>query len=71
MLILQFGSWYASEQLLARIVGWPSTLIYSIIRDALIPLLWVQAWISKDFVWHGQTMRAEREVVLPNSLSSG
>ena len=61
ILLILFGIWYMTDQLLARFVGWPSTVVYGMIRDALLPLLWTQAWFSKDFVWHGNIMRAERD----------
>jgi ceramide glucosyltransferase len=68
--LIHFGIWYNTEQLLARFIGWPSTVIYSITRDALLPIIWTQAWFSRDFVWHGQSMRAEREVPI-NAFTTG
>jgi ceramide glucosyltransferase len=70
ILLVLFGVWYNTEQLLVRFLGWPSTVIYSVARDALLPLLWTQAWMSKDFVWHGNAMRAERETV-PRAVNAG
>ncbi len=70
ILLVLFGVWYNTEHLLARFLGWPSTVIYSVTRDALLPLLWTQAWMSKDFVWHGNAMRAERTTE-PQALNAG
>lgn len=69
VLLIVLGIWYSTEQLLARVVGWPSTVVYSLTRDVLLPALWMQAWFSKDFVWHGHAMRAEREAS-PQGLSA-
>jgi ceramide glucosyltransferase len=59
--LIHFGVWYNTELLLARFVGWPSTVVYSITRDVLLPIIWAQAWLTRDFVWHGQAMRAQRD----------
>jgi ceramide glucosyltransferase len=65
-----FAIWYAAEHLLAWLAGWPSTIVASLTRDLLLPVLWIQAWFSRDFVWHGQPMRAQREPS-PARLTSG
>jgi ceramide glucosyltransferase len=70
VVMAHFGIWYAAEHLLARLAGWPGTVVASLARDVLLPVLWVQAWLSRDFVWHGQTMRAEREPS-PPALNPG
>jgi ceramide glucosyltransferase len=35
------------------------------LRDLLLPLLWIRGWLGKDFVWRGNQMRAveSREAV--------
>jgi ceramide glucosyltransferase len=48
------------EQMLARQVGWPDTLIYGVARDMMMPIIWLRAWFTRDFNWHGHDMRAER-----------
>jgi ceramide glucosyltransferase len=66
--IVHFCLWYNIEMVLARWLGWPSTTIYSMARDVLVPVLWVQAWLSRDFSWQGHAMRAERP---RDALSAG
>lgn len=54
-----FFAWYAAEALLARAAGWPlsaRSVAAWIIRDALLPVLWIAAWVSNGFVWRGNTM---------------
>jgi ceramide glucosyltransferase len=53
-------AWYGTEAALARVAGWHlsarSPLVW-MLRDALLPVLWVQAWIGSSFVWRGNHMR--------------
>jgi ceramide glucosyltransferase len=56
--------WYAAEALLAYAAGWHmswrSPLLW-LLRDLMLPVLWVASWIGSDFVWRGNAMRvAER-----------
>jgi ceramide glucosyltransferase len=69
IIMAHFGIWYAAELLLSWRAGWPSTMIACVARDLLLPVLWISAWLYRDFVWHGQPMRAERDV--SSALSSG
>ncbi len=52
--------WYGSEAMLARAAGWHlsvrSPAIW-MLRDVLLPVLWVHAWIGSSFVWRGNHMR--------------
>ena len=53
-------AWYGAELLMARASGWPSTLrapLVWMIRDLLLPVLWIQAWLGSTFVWRGNHMR--------------
>ena len=51
--------WYGAELLLARRAGWhvswrmPAAFL---LRDLLIPALWVGAWIGDTFAWRGTAM---------------
>src|SRR5580700_6264436 len=62
--ILLFGVlWYAAETLLAAIAGWHISARYPLIcllRDALLPVLFVSALQGDDFVWRGNEMQVER-----------
>ena len=52
--------WYGLEAALAWLAGWPSSPIYGVIRDLMLPAVWLQGWLSRDFTWQGHSMRAER-----------
>jgi ceramide glucosyltransferase len=57
--------WYAAEMMLARAAGWHVTLLYplhGLLRDALLPLLWINGWLNTGFIWRGNQMRAEGAV---------
>ena len=52
-------TWYGSEALFVRAAGWHfrsfSPLAW-LLRDMLLPALWVQAWTGSEFVWRGHAM---------------
>lgn len=51
--------WFAAEIVLAVIVGWRLSLRLLpalLLRDLLLPMLWVAAWMGDDFVWRGNPM---------------
>jgi len=51
--------WYAVESLLAYIAGWPLSLrivVLCMLRDTVLPPLWVAAWIGDEFEWRGNAM---------------
>jgi len=54
------AAWYGSEALLAAAAGWHlswrSPLAW-VLRDALLPALWLAGWEHKDLVWRGTVMR--------------
>lgn len=55
--------WYSAEVLLARLAGWhlsARSLPAFVLRDLLIPPLWVLAWTGNSFNWRGNAMRIER-----------
>jgi len=57
------GSWYGAEFVLARLAGWhfsAQSVPALILRDLLIPPLWVLAWAGNGFNWRGNAMRIER-----------
>ncbi len=51
--------WYGAEATLAGIAGWhmrwQSPLAW-MLRDALLPVLWVEGWVGNTFVWRGNDM---------------
>lgn len=57
--------WYGAEAVLARSAGWQYTWrapLAALVRDILIPCLWVQAWLSNSFSWRGNEVHADQPV---------
>lgn len=51
--------WYAGEVALARAYGWPSgwrIIPAMVMRDLLLPVLFVAAWFGSGFEWRGNAM---------------
>jgi ceramide glucosyltransferase len=51
--------WYGAEALLACAASWPLALrivALFMLRDALLPLLWIAAWTGDEFEWRGKAM---------------
>jgi ceramide glucosyltransferase len=57
------GVWVAAEAWLAAAVGWHlnwrSPLLW-MLRDLLLPILLIQAWLGKSLSWRGNAMTSER-----------
>jgi ceramide glucosyltransferase len=52
-------AWYGPEALLARAAAWHLSLRLLpalVLRDLLLPVLWVDAWLGDDFIWRGNAM---------------
>ncbi len=60
--------WYGAEALLARAAGWHlsarSPFLW-MMRDLLLPLLWIAGFIGNDFVWRGNHMRVAAGPLVP------
>ena len=55
--------WYGAEMALAAAAGWHVSALYplyALIRDLLLPALFVAALRGNDFVWRGNEMQVER-----------
>ena len=53
--------WYAPEYALAAAGGWPrkpADMAAWVVRDALLPCLWIAAWRGNSFEWRGNAMTA-------------
>lgn len=51
--------WYGAEWALARRADWPASLGQIpawMLRDALMPLIWLSSFASRHFVWRGNAM---------------
>jgi ceramide glucosyltransferase len=52
-------AWYLTEAVLAYEVGWHLSLRYvalCMLRDLILPVLWLTAWAGDEFVWHDNVM---------------
>lgn len=52
--------WYGAEAALARAAGWhfdATSLAASLLRDVLLPAIWLAGWAGKGFEWRGNSMR--------------
>jgi len=55
--------WYGGEMALAAVAGWHLSVLsplYGMVRDLLLPVLFVNALRGDDFVWRGNEMQVER-----------
>jgi ceramide glucosyltransferase len=53
-------AWYGAEGLMARASGWHVSArapLLWMLRDLLLPVLWMQAWLGSTFVWRGNPMQ--------------
>jgi len=51
--------WYGAEAALAYSAGWhlsPRSPLIWMLRDLLLPALWIEGWIGSGFVWRGNEM---------------
>jgi ceramide glucosyltransferase len=59
-LIAFAAAWYGAEALLAYAAGWHlswrSAALW-LVRDLMIPVLWIGSWTGNEFEWHGNAMR--------------
>jgi len=54
--------WLAAEAALARAAGWHFTgrlTAALLIRDLLLPVLWITAWLGSGYVWRGNRVTAQ------------
>ena len=59
VIALFIAVWYAAEALLALNAGWQlstRSIAIWILRDALLPVLWIAAWAGNEFEWRGNAM---------------
>ena len=57
--------WFGAEAALARAAGWHWSMrmaLACVLRDVLLPLLWVDAWLGSSFTWRGTEMRPREAI---------
>jgi ceramide glucosyltransferase len=60
-IVLLLAVWFGAEAALARAAGWhftSRTVLALLLRDLLLPALWVAAWLGADYVWRGNHLVA-------------
>jgi ceramide glucosyltransferase len=53
------AAWYGAEAMLAYAAGWQLSYrspVAWMIRDLLLPVLWIASWMGNEFVWRGNVM---------------
>jgi len=61
-------TWYSAEIALVKAARWhlgPLYPLHALLRDLLLPVLWLDAWIGTDFVWRGQQMSIATNAQVP------
>jgi ceramide glucosyltransferase len=56
---LLLAIWCGAEAMMARCAGWHFSWrmpLAILIRDLLLPVIWVDAWINNEVVWRGSTV---------------
>jgi len=51
--------WYGAEMALARAAHWhltPAYPLHAVLRDLMLPVLWIDGWVGTGFVWRGNQM---------------
>jgi ceramide glucosyltransferase len=67
------AGWFGAEAILARRAGWHLSWrmpLAFLLRDLLLPILWVYAWQGDTFMWRGTEMchiKAQESTVSPAS----
>jgi len=65
--------WYGAEMLLCAAAGWHLPLLYPVhamLRDVLLPVLWIEGWREAAFVWRGNAMSVDEGSTASNEAGS-
>lgn len=55
------AAWYLPELLLLRVAGWPRSISPLLLRDMLLPAIFIAGCAGSSFEWHGKQMTAARQ----------
>lgn len=69
-LVVFLALWYGAELGLARVAGWPCSwrlAMALVIRDLVLPALWLGALLGSNFTWRGNPMRATGAPLQPEN----
>jgi ceramide glucosyltransferase len=56
--------WFGAEALLAWAARWHLSILSPlswVLRDALLPVLWLEGWAGDTFVWRGNDMTVAKD----------
>jgi ceramide glucosyltransferase len=59
IIVILWFVWFSAEALLAYVAGWYRSrrmFFADLVRDLLLPMLWIDSWLADDFVWRGNDM---------------
>ncbi len=62
--------WYGAEWALARACGWHHSWrspFAGLLRDIMLPALWLQAWFINSFIWRGNEISPESDEPVSSS----
>jgi ceramide glucosyltransferase len=65
---LLLAIWFGAEAALARCAGWHLSwrlIVAMLIRDLMLPPLWVAAWLSDEVKWRGSTVSEAKVRAFP------
>ena len=58
--VMMLALWYGAEAFLAHMaewhLGWRSPFLW-VLRDLMIPAIWINGWLGNQFVWRGNRIR--------------
>jgi ceramide glucosyltransferase len=66
-------AWYGLEAALVWAARWhftPLFPLYAMMRDLLLPGLWIDGWIGTDFVWRGNAMSVATESIATETIAA-
>lgn len=67
--VLYLALWYGAELLFARLMGWGAGTVRDLgafmVRDLMLPALWIMTWLRPDFMWRGTVVGARRPSEIP------
>ena len=61
--VLLVAVWIGAEAMMARCAGWHFSWrmpLAILIRDLLLPVMWIDAWLNDEIVWRGSTVSEAR-----------
>jgi ceramide glucosyltransferase len=71
---LLLAVWYGTECLLTAVAGWHLSRVSPfawLLRDFLLPILWVKGWTGNSFTWRGNDMTVAAAAAKPACQSVG